>query len=76
MEALKLSVDPARWPEKEPARHVTGIYVRASVPDGGFDSVDIWCLDRDSLMRWLRSRGGANEWAENTVAVLLGHSQS
>lgn len=47
----ELTVDPTRWPEKEPARHVTGIYVRCRVPGGGFDSVDIYCLDRESLMR-------------------------
>jgi hypothetical protein len=39
-----------------------------------WDSVDIELLDLQSLMTWLRSRGGNNEWAENTVALLLGHS--
>ena len=38
-----------------------------------FGNFDIGELDCDSLMRWLRSRGGYNEWAENVVAILLGH---
>jgi hypothetical protein len=48
----------------------TGIYVRA---DGG--SFDIAHLTRDSVLRWLRSRGGSNLWAENTVLVLIGWPQ-
>ena len=41
--------------------------------ENGYGSYDIATLDRDSLFRWLRSRGGSNPWAENIVAVLLGH---
>lgn len=53
----------------------TGIFVRAQVPpDNRWTSVDIEVLDLPSLMTWLRSRGGDNKWAENTVALLLGHS--
>lgn len=51
----------------------TGIYVRAQSPDGGYVSADIVELERESLARWLRSHGGANLWAENTVLQLLGH---
>ena len=51
----------------------TGIYVRA-LRDNIPGSYDIATLDRDSLFRWLRSRGGANPWAENIVAVLLGQA--
>jgi hypothetical protein len=50
----------------------TGIYVRAIV-DGKPQSVDIACLDADSLLGWLRSRGGNNAWAEHVVLMLLGH---
>jgi hypothetical protein len=50
----------------------TSIYARA-LRDGKSGSYDIVTLHRDSLFRWLRSRGGANPWAENVVAVLLGH---
>lgn len=58
------------------ARHdigVTGIYVRAVNVAGMWNSVDIAELERDSLHRWLRSRGGVNLFAENCVLVLLGH---
>jgi hypothetical protein len=55
-------------------RHgTTGIYIRATAPDGGFGTYDIAELDRASLRDWLRSRGGDNLWAENTVFILLGH---
>lgn len=50
----------------------TGIYVRAK-KDGKYITADISHLDHDSLKAWLRSRGGENEWAENVVAILLGH---
>lgn len=53
----------------------TGIYVRALV-DGRAKSVDIACLDSESLRYWLRSRGGYNLWSENVVLALLGHEQS
>lgn len=51
----------------------TGIFVRAQTPAGKWISADIWQLDRRSLHRWLRSRGGRNLWAENCVLSLLGH---
>jgi hypothetical protein len=63
-----MKVDPDRL-ISEPE---TGIFVRVE-HNGTFASVDIAHLDRDSLMAWLRSRGGDNPWAENTVAILLGH---
>ena len=49
------------------------IMVRAKNPEGGFESVCLAQLDQDSLLRWLRSRGGDNPWAENVVGILLGH---
>lgn len=51
----------------------TGIYVRAQRPDGTWDNADIAELDADSLLTWLRSRGGSNPWAEQVVLILLGH---
>jgi hypothetical protein len=51
----------------------TGIYVRAML-EGKWGSYDIAELDRDSLSRWLRSRGGSNQFAEHVVMLLLGHS--
>lgn len=50
----------------------TGIYVRA-IADGRPQSIDIACLDTESLIGWLRSRGGNNPWAEHVVLMLLGH---
>jgi hypothetical protein len=51
----------------------TGILVRAKNAWGLWEAVDIAHLSLDSLYEWLRSRGGDNPWAENTVAILLGH---
>ena len=54
----------------------TGIFVRAKTSEGKWDSFDILVLTRESLFDWLRSRGGSNEWAEQCVALLLGHDLS
>lgn len=51
----------------------TGIYVRAQNSDGGFESVDIAVLTKESLLTWLHGRGGKNKWAEDVVGILLGH---
>lgn len=51
----------------------TGIYVRAVNDADVFSAHDIATLDRESLHKWLRSRGGRNLWAENTVLQLLGY---
>jgi hypothetical protein len=51
----------------------TGIYVRATDGDS-YAPHDIAHLSLDSLMRWLRSRGGDNQWAESCLAMILGHS--
>ncbi len=64
---LDLNIDPARRGMEN-----TGIYVRAK-DEGKWQSVDIVYLDKASLLRWLRSRGGDNKWAESVVGVLLGH---
>lgn len=50
----------------------TGIYVRAR-HDEKWGSYDIAQLTPGSLLRWLRSRGEKNEFAENVVGILLGH---
>lgn len=65
----ELTVDPYRTGAPE-----TGIYVRAKDGDK-WGSHDIAHLDAKSLLAWLRSRGGNNQWAENTVGVLLGHEE-
>lgn len=62
-------IDPSRANEPE-----TGIYVRARAADGRWVNADIAHLQKKSLHEWLRSRGGENIWAENVVALLLGHA--
>jgi len=51
----------------------TGIFVRAKNGDS-WVSADVSTLDTASLLTWLRSRGGSNLFAENTVLLLLGHT--
>jgi hypothetical protein len=74
--------DPAEAPElvAKPAadRHGgeygadSGVLVRARLPEGGYEPVLLEDLDRASLLVWLRSKGGRNPLAENTVGQLLG----
>ena len=66
---MNLKIDPDR--RLQPVE--TGIYVRAQHPSGAWQSVDIFDLDKPSLLAWLRSRGGDNPWAEDVVGILLGH---
>lgn len=49
-----------------------GILIRARVA-GVWCPTDLAHLDRESVLRWLRSGGGSNPLAENCVLVLLGH---
>ena len=51
----------------------TGIPVRAAILGAEYLSYDLVHLDTASLKAWLKSRGGTNEWAEETVMILLGH---
>lgn len=69
---MELTVDKYRWEMFDTLRP-TNIFVRTMLPDGSWDSVDIIYLDKESLLDWLRSRGGDNEWAEQVVLMLLGH---
>ena len=80
-EGFAWSDDPRQWKpigedlRVDPERldtFTTGIYVRARGIDGKWSNADIADLDRASLDRWLRSRGGENEWAESVVRALLG----
>jgi hypothetical protein len=71
---MDLAIDWERvneYPGKD--GHVTGIFVRAKGEDGRWRSVDIAWLTKQSLLSFLKSRGGDNPWAENTVGILLGH---
>lgn len=68
---LELQVDRHRAIDPQ-WKEATGIYVRAWV-DGRMGPHDIAVLTQASLLKWLRSRGGQNRWAEGLVASLLGH---
>lgn len=50
----------------------TGIYIRAKL-HGKWGSYDIAALQKESLLAFLKSRGGDNQWAEDIVGILLGH---
>lgn len=71
---MNLKIDPERRTKFN--LHKTGIFVRAQDEDGKWHSTDIVNLDAESLLEWLRSRGGQNVWAEETVGILLGHPHS
>lgn len=67
---MKLMVDETRTHHEG----ATGIYVRALLPDGTWDSADIAELTAESLDTWLRSRDNI-EWPISVVKLLLGHRQ-
>ena len=67
---MEYEVDYSRMVEFRDAS--TGIFVRAKYGEH-WDSYDIVHLTKESLLSWLKSRGGDNPYAENVVGVLLGH---
>jgi hypothetical protein len=66
----KITIDPQRVAEGEYYR--TGILIRAWNGEK-WVTADIAQIDKRSLYVWLRSEGGNNRLAENTVAIFLGH---
>lgn len=54
----------------------TGIFIRVEI-DGKWESADIADerIPDETILTWLRSRGGNNIWAENCVLLLLGRKQ-
>ena len=70
---MELAVDKIRL-ENDYSFH-TGVFVRAKFPNGKWDSVDVSLLTKESLLEWLRSRGGNNPYAENFVGILLNYGQ-
>jgi len=75
-----LEIDPERYESLGDDGAHTGIYVRAkhvhnteNAVAGKHASVDIAVLTKDSVLTWLRSRGGENAWAEDVVGHLLGY---
>ena len=69
---MELIVDVERHTENMKREVRTGVLVRAKMDDR-FINADIADLDKASLLTWLKSRGGDNRWAEDTVGILLGH---
>jgi len=67
---MTLKIDPERNGGKF---ETTGIYCRALNNLGFWVAADIMQLDKESLLEFLRSHGGKNEWAEDVVALMLGH---
>lgn len=72
-EPLELVVDPERWKLKGEIDGITGYYVRAQIPDGGYDAVDIALLTKQSLRQWLEQYGDINSVHVNILGHLLGH---
>ena len=72
IDRFTLHIDSDRWAERL-SLAPTGIFVRARLVSGGWESADIAYLDAASLLIWLHGRGGCNPWAENVVGILLGH---
>lgn len=70
----ELHVDIERL-KKHGDAEVTGIFTRAIVEGGDprERSVDIAVLDNKSLVAFLRSKGGANEFAEDCIGMILGY---
>lgn len=65
------TIDPKR--ELDWAGCETGVKVRARDSTGKVVTTDAVYLDAESLLIFLRSRGGQNLLAENMVGILLGH---
>lgn len=70
---IRYEVDPERAAKMYGE---TGIHVRAVDHEGRWGPFDIAELKKESLARWLRSRGGANAIAEKLVLYLMGHEIS
>lgn len=73
---MELRVDPARdfnrLDEPDPLR--TGIPIRA-LRDGKWGNADVFELDRESLVEWVRSRGPVSDWAVSIIEILLLHER-
>ena len=65
----KLHIDPERTKFHE----ATPLWIRAWHPVDGVGTYNVAELTAESLLVWLKSRGGDNPWAEDCVGILLGH---
>ena len=70
----ELIIDPYRFASIEQGdMSVVGIPVRARHDDYKWSTVDIMALTKESLLGWLKSRGGDNPWAEDVVGIIMNH---
>lgn len=69
---MDLKVDPER---NDDTWQFTGIWVRATFPDGKVGNADIIQLDKESLTNWLRKDGDDESLAERTLIIILGHNR-
>jgi len=71
---MELVVDIDRWERREELDGATGFYVRAKIPDIGWEAVDIALLTKESLLEWLAKFGEMNSAHINIILLMLGHT--
>jgi len=69
----ELAVDLERWNDREYLDGLSNYYVRAKVPDVGWEVVNISLLTRESLLEWLSKYGDMNSQHINIIGTMLGH---
>jgi hypothetical protein len=70
---LELKADERRLEEAAPRDgYVTGCFVRAKTAKG-WESVDMWCLTRESLLAWIETRGPVGPFAKSVILILAGY---
>jgi hypothetical protein len=70
---LELKADERRLEEAAPRDgYVTGCFVRAKTRKG-WESVDMWCLTRESLLAWIETRGPVGPFAKSVILILAGY---
>lgn len=67
---MNLKIDSDRVKMQMPK---LGINVRAQNDSGSWETADITVLTAESLLEWLKSKGGDNPFAENLVGIIFGH---
>jgi len=68
---MELKINPERINESE-IGGLSGIYIRAMTPDGKWDNADLCQLDRESVIKWTKSRKNG---ALNALLIMLGYDQ-
>jgi len=68
---MELMINPERFDNSE-MDEVTGIFIRALHPSGNWENVDLCQLDRNSIIKWTKSRKNG---ALNALLIILGYEQ-